>query len=39
MTQVATNPSPPPDDRPHRPADDSEEAYFEGSPLLRAELG
>jgi membrane protein YdbS with pleckstrin-like domain len=24
---------------PHRPADDSEEVYFEGSPLLRGELG
>lgn len=28
-----------PVDRPHRPTDDSEEVYFEGSPLLRAELG
>ena len=36
MTQIAINS---PDDRPHRPADDSEEVYFEGSPLLRAELG
>ena len=27
------------DDRPHRPADDSEEVYFEGSPMLRAQLG
>ena len=25
--------------RPHKPADDKEEVYFEGSPLLRAELG
>jgi hypothetical protein len=28
-----------PDDKPHRPADDSEEVYFSGSPLLRAEVG
>jgi membrane protein YdbS with pleckstrin-like domain len=27
------------EDRPHRPADDKEEVYFEGSPLLRGELG
>ena len=26
------------DDRPHKPADDREEVYFEGSPLLRAEV-
>jgi membrane protein YdbS with pleckstrin-like domain len=39
MTQVATDPTPAPDNRPHRPADDTEEVYFEGSPLLRAELG
>lgn len=25
--------------QPHKPADDREEIYFEGSPLLRAELG
>jgi membrane protein YdbS with pleckstrin-like domain len=24
---------------PHRPADDSEEVYFEGSPMLRGEIG
>jgi hypothetical protein len=24
---------------PHKPADDNEEVYFEGSPMLRAELG
>jgi hypothetical protein len=29
----------PPDDRPHRPADDREEIYFEGSPRLRASFG
>ena len=40
MTQSATPTTPAPDeDRPHKPADDSEEVYFEGSPLLRAELG
>jgi membrane protein YdbS with pleckstrin-like domain len=27
------------DERPHRPADDREEVYFAGSPLLRGELG
>lgn len=26
-------------DRPHRPADDREEVYFQGPPLLRGELG
>ncbi len=34
MTQI----TPPADDRPHRPAGDAEEVYFEGSPLLRGEL-
>ena len=29
----------PNEDRPHRPADDREEIYFHGSPLLRGELG
>jgi membrane protein YdbS with pleckstrin-like domain len=29
----------PPEDRPHKPADDREEVYFDGSPLLRAEIG
>src|SRR4051794_25237197 len=28
-----------PDDRPHRPADDREEVYFEGSLHVRGELG
>lgn len=27
-----------PNDRPHRPADDSEEIYYQGSPMLRGEL-
>ena len=27
----------PADDKPHKPADDSEEVYYSGSPLLRAE--
>jgi membrane protein YdbS with pleckstrin-like domain len=35
QTQAAMTP----DDRPHKPADDTEEVYFEGSPLLRAEMG
>ncbi len=38
MSQISINTTPPPDDRPHRPADDSEVVYFEGSPLLRSEL-
>ena len=37
MTQSAAPTTP--DNQPHKPADDSEEVYFEGSPLLRAELG
>jgi membrane protein YdbS with pleckstrin-like domain len=36
MTQA--DPEPVADDRPHRPADDTEEVYFEGSPLLRAQV-
>ena len=28
-----------PDDRPHRPADDKEEVYYEGSPMIRGEIG
>jgi membrane protein YdbS with pleckstrin-like domain len=36
MTQIQNPISP--DDRPHKPADDSEEVYFEGSPLLRADI-
>jgi membrane protein YdbS with pleckstrin-like domain len=31
--------APLPDDRPHRPADDKEEVYYEGSPLVRGEFG
>ena len=27
------------EERPHKPADDREEVYFEGSPLLRGDLG
>lgn len=27
------------DDRPHRPADDKEEVYYEGSPMVRGEFG
>jgi membrane protein YdbS with pleckstrin-like domain len=27
------------DDRPHRPADDREEVYYEGSPMVRGEVG
>jgi uncharacterized membrane protein YdbT with pleckstrin-like domain len=41
MTQSDTpiTPTTTADERPHKVADDSEEVYFEGSPLLRAELG
>lgn len=28
-----------PDQHPHKPADDTEEIYFQGSPLLRGEVG
>lgn len=35
---TADLPPVPPLDRPHRPADDSEEIYYQGSPLLRGEL-
>jgi membrane protein YdbS with pleckstrin-like domain len=36
----ATTSGPAPEDnRPHRPADDSEEIYFQGSPCMRAEAG
>jgi membrane protein YdbS with pleckstrin-like domain len=38
MSEPTSTAEPSPDDRPHRPADDREEAYFEGSPLLRGEL-
>jgi hypothetical protein len=31
--------SPPPQVPPHRPADDQEEVYFDGSPLLRGHVG
>src|SRR5215213_2097208 len=36
MTQ-STPASPLPEERPHKPADDREEVYFEGSPQLRGE--
>jgi len=28
-----------PEERPHRPADDTEQVYYEGSPMVRAQLG
>ena len=28
-----------PEERPHRPADDKEEVYYEGSPMVRGEVG
>jgi membrane protein YdbS with pleckstrin-like domain len=31
--------SPLAEDRPHKPADDREEVYFQGSPMIRGELG
>jgi len=39
MTESTTDPTPVPDDRPHKPADDTEQVYYEGSPLLRGEAG
>jgi hypothetical protein len=38
MTQPTTDPIPSPDDRPHKPADDTEMVYYEGSPLLRGDI-
>src|SRR4051812_186289 len=32
-------PQTPVDDRPHREADDREEVYFHGSPMLRGQMG
>ncbi len=37
--QPVTVTPPPTGEGPHKPANDNEEVYFEGSPLLRAELG
>jgi len=37
MTQPDPTGSPTPEERPHRPADDREEVYFEGSPQLRGD--
>jgi membrane protein YdbS with pleckstrin-like domain len=31
--------TPQPEERPHQPADDREEVYFDGSPMLRGEIG
>src|SRR5436190_9507068 len=46
MTQSDSDPSldspvgvGPEDHRPHRPADDREEVYYQGSPLLRGNIG
>jgi len=38
VLEVSATPTTP-GNPPHRPADDSEEVYFEGSPLLRGEVG
>ena len=38
MTQTTQDTTPPPDDRPHKPADDTEQVYYEGSPLLRGDI-
>lgn len=38
QNDTKSTPPPPSDERPYKPADDSEEVYFEGSPVLRAEL-
>lgn len=40
MTSTPTDLPPDPEEHaPHRPADDREEVYFQGSPMLRGELG
>ena len=38
MTQTTQDTTPSPDDRPHKPADDTEQVYYEGSPLLRGDI-
>src|SRR5215210_308475 len=35
----AASTAPVADDRPHRPADDTEKVYYEGSPMIRGEVG
>ena len=40
MTRTESDiPPPRDDDKPHKPADDKEEVYFHGSPLMRGEVG
>src|SRR3954451_16247419 len=39
MTQMPDVPSTPDATSPHKPADDSEQIYYEGSPMLRGEVG
>src|SRR4051794_8107175 len=39
MTQMPDVPSTPDPSSPHKPADDTEEIYYQGSPMLRAEIG
>ena len=40
MTRMESDiPPPHEDEKPHKPADDKEEIYFHGSPLLRGEVG
>src|SRR4051794_39252200 len=39
MSQTPSNASGPEDHRPHKPADDREEVYYEGSPMLRGDFG
>ena len=36
---VPAQPAPAADERPHRPADDTEQVYYEGSPMIRGEIG
>ena len=39
MTHMPDVPPAPDADRPHKEADDTEEIYYQGSPMLRAEIG
>ena len=36
---VPAQPAPAADERPHRPADDTEQVYYAGSPMIRGEVG
>src|SRR5439155_17136136 len=39
VSSIPAQPAPVGDERPHRPADDTEQVYYEGSPMIRGEIG